>query len=469
MRAALTAALLAALAAGAPERRINYAESRNRLVCAFVFGSRDTCRVIRRYASPVMPADAFLRRPPGADYRGEKGDAVIAEFNLPRRPVHIVPADDGRCLLAFANRSPDGSRPADDSVLLLDEEGRRERIEYEAIPEEALPEWPRVARELPHEPPKPAPPRPFDYAFLVEEVTAGRFLVARQSEGAEGLVHEIVCFAIETPAGKVSLPEPSECDSLLGHREEAFVAGAAYALALRGDRKAAASVRGALARVGGAGARARIAQALAMLGDETGRRTLRGLLREAPEAAALALLRLPPEKGDGETLANALAEADAEKARLLGLCLARLGPAALPALQRLLQSSKPQIRASAAPVLGALDDPESEARLLRLGRDGEEAPQSEAAIALTRPPRALHPQNHEALGQAIDACRRGGNRKALLRLVLLAAQAEIRHDAVLKALVDAASDEPKAIWALQRLAGKELRTADDWRAWWKSR
>jgi HEAT repeat protein len=425
--------------------------------------------VIRRGSAPLVPVEAFLRHPPDDGYRGEKGDKVIAELNFARRPVHIVPSDSGRFLLAFSNRSPDGTPPTEDALLFLEEEGRREKLDYAALPQEPLPEPPPLRRELPAQPPAPPAPRAADYAFLAEETAGGRFLVARQTEAEGGLRHEMVLFVVEIPSARVSLPERAECETLLQHGEELFVAAAAWALAAKGEKAAVPAIRAGLQRLLTPGARARAAQSLVALGDEGARKTLRALLKEAPAEASLALLRLPPEKGDAEALAMALAEADAEKARLLGLCLVRIGPSSLNVLQRLLQSTKPEIRAAAAPVLARFEDEEAESRLLKLARDPDPLVQTAAATALTRPPRAPFPANHEALGQALDAARKAENRKAALRLALLAAQAEIRHDAVLKALVELTVLEPKAIWALQRLTGKPFQTPDDWKSWWKSR
>ena len=44
----------------------------------------------------------------GASYKGVAGEKLLAEFNFGRggRPVHLVPTDEGKHLLTFANRAP---------------------------------------------------------------------------------------------------------------------------------------------------------------------------------------------------------------------------------------------------------------------------------------------------------------------------------------------------------------------------
>lgn len=461
--------LLAAAATAEPGRHLNYAESANRLVYAFVFGPRDTCRVIRRRTPPLVPLDALLRSRPGAEYRGEKDDVVLAEVNLPRRPVHLVPVNDGRLLLTFANRAPDGALPAEDLVVYVQEPGRFDRLSYEGLFADETPGWPALGRELPVEPGKPKEPPPLDYLFVDDEVAPGRVLFARESVDAAGRAAEIVCYAVEVGSARVALPEPAEAERLLRHPEELFVAGAAWALGVRGDRAAVAPLKGALAQVRSPGARARVAQALVRCGDEGSRANLRALLKEAPAEAALALAQLPPAKADAEALAAALPEAEADPARHLGIALVRLGPAGLAAAVRLASSSVAPARAAAAAVLARFDDPEAEAKLLRLAREADPSVQTAAAVAITSPPRAIYPANHAAFAEALDACRRAENAKAARRLAMLAAHSEIRHDAVLKALVDMTSFEPKAIWSLQKLTGLKIETPDLWKAWWKEK
>ena len=55
------------------------------------------------------------------------------------------------------------------------------------------------------------------------------------------------------------------------------------------------------------------------------------------------------------------------------------------------------------------------------------------------------------------------------RLSILAAHARIHHEKVLKALVDLAAVQTKAIWSLNKLLRKQFKTADDCRQWWRSR
>jgi len=53
---------MAAAAAAAPGRSLEYAESTDRLVYAFLFGSTDTCRVIRRREAPRFDFETALPR-----------------------------------------------------------------------------------------------------------------------------------------------------------------------------------------------------------------------------------------------------------------------------------------------------------------------------------------------------------------------------------------------------------------------
>ena len=129
--------MLAATAGAAPGRHLRYAESGDRLVFAFVFGSKDTCRVIRRPDPPRFALRDLLRRGGGfgAGYKGVAGEKLLAEFSFGRggRPVHIVPTNDGKHLLTFANRAleVDGSWPVQDRILLLDGSAYSENIEYD--------------------------------------------------------------------------------------------------------------------------------------------------------------------------------------------------------------------------------------------------------------------------------------------------------------------------------------------------
>jgi len=471
------ALLLAALPLlAAPGRHIRYAESSDRKVYAFVFGHKDTCRVIRRSTAPRFELDQFLRRPPGASYRGEPTDTLLKEFDFGRggRPVHLIPTNDGQFLLAFANRAADGSAPESDRVIHLAEDGYTPRIDYSALPKETLPGWPDLKRALakpkPVEP--PGPPVALSYAFAAREIDPGRVLVSRQSEDGRDRIAEMVCFVVVAREGEAKLPAPAECESLLEETEPLFRGGAAWALGHLGERDSVPHLQSALSRTHLGVARAAIGAAIVRCGGRGGRKTLRDLLDEAPSArraAARALALLPPDKGDADALAEAAADADAETAHYARLALARIGAGGVRALVRLSRSSRPAVRAAAAGVLGRIDDADAERRLLVLARDPEEEVQTAAAVALTRPPRAILPANHSGFARALDACGRFENGRAARRLAILAAHAKIHHEKVLEALVGLASFEPKAIWSLARLTRKELKTAEDCERWWRAR
>ncbi|MCK6460077.1 MAG: hypothetical protein L6Q95_09310, partial [Planctomycetes bacterium] len=132
--------VLASAATAAPGRSIDYAESTDRLVYAFLFGHKDTCRVIRRPLPPRLDFPTLARRPPGADWKGEEGEVLLAEFVFGSgRPLHLVPLNDGKLLVSFVNRSADGGWPKEDRVYDLAEKGYSETIDYGALPPEAPP------------------------------------------------------------------------------------------------------------------------------------------------------------------------------------------------------------------------------------------------------------------------------------------------------------------------------------------
>jgi HEAT repeat protein len=452
---------------------LRYAESSDRLIYAFVFGSSDTCRVIRRPSTPQRPLEFFLRRPPGASFRGASGDSIIKEFTFGsvHRPVHIVPSNDGKHLVTFANRAPDGSRPRQDRILVLEEGSDFEPLDYGGLPVAERPEWPRLPRALARARPTLAESGVWSYGFLVEETYDGALLVARQSEGGENAVKEMVCFAIRMPNGKVELPTQKELTRLLKHAEPLYRAGAAWALGARGDRSAVPALKAALGGLKSGPARAVVARAMVRCGDKSGRRVLRSLLGDekdppARAAAALAIAQLPPDRTDADALASTLADESDETWGLAGVALARLGRAGLGALIRSSRSSRVDLRKRAARVLGRMDEPDAERRLLAMARDT--AVQTAVAIALTAPPRTILPQHHEDFARALEACGRARNQTAARRLSTLAAHARIHHEKVLKALVDLASFEPKAIWSLSKLTGSKLETPEDCRTWWQS-
>ncbi len=463
-------AAMAAAAAAAPGRNLDYAESTDRLVYAFLFGHTDSCRVIRRPLAPRFDFETLARKPYGAEWRGEEGETVLAEFVFGSgRPLHVVPLNDGKLLVALVNRAPEGGWPREDRVYDLVEKGYSETIDYAALPPEAPPRWPDPERALPHRAMDPGTPPSLTYAFVAREIAPGRLLVGRQSEGERGAVSEIVVFAIDAGARKASLPRNDELRALLGDPEETLAAGAAWALGRDGAKELVPQLKAA--RIASGPARAAVAQALVRCGDETGRRTLRALLAEedpaARRAAALALAQLPPAAVDADALAETAADADAETAELAGIALARLGPGAKNALLRLSHASRAEKRVAAARILGRMDGVDEEQRLLALACDADV--QTAAARALTRPPREIRKENHAAFGKALLACAKAKNAEAARRLSLLACQAHVDDDATLQALVECTSLAPKAIWALNRMQGLNFVTADDCKRWWQER
>jgi len=478
MRTTALCVLLAAGAAAAPGRHLRYAESANRLVYAFVFGHNDTCRVIRRTEAPRFDFKDIARRPWDAAYRGEPGDRIVAEFGFGQkgRPVHIVPTNDARYVVAFANRALDGRRPRLDRVRTLGKGKKRpEPLDYSDLPRETVPAWPELTRVLPtrrKEAPSAAAPAPA-YGFVTLQASAGRVIVARQSEGPGDLLQELICFVVDVESARISLPEEGELTRMLDHPEPLVRAGAAWALGHAGKGRFAPALKDALARTTLGVARAEIARAILRCGDPAGRRTLRALLSaerdvSARRGAALALAQAP-DRSDLDALADALVDPDGATANYVGLALVRLGTPGVEAVTRASRSSRSEMRAGAARALARLDDPEAEKRLLALARDGEAAVQTAAAVALTSPPRAICPENHGEFARALDACRMKRNGKAARRLSILAGHAKITHERVLKALVDLAASEPKAIWSLARITGEKLATHADCRAWWRTR
>jgi len=466
-------AVVAGRAAGEPARDLRYAESSNRLVFAIVFGSRDTCRVVRRATAPRFERADLRRRRYGAGYRGEPGDDVIAEFPFGRhgRPVHMVPDNEGRFLLALSNRAPDGSPPRDRLHDLTGEEVSPV-LDYAALPRFGRPSWPPHPRGLPRDKERPEP-SPASYAFVSRQEGAGPVYVARRTEWKEGN-GEIVCFRVSYPSGEVRLPSPDEAERLLGDDEPLMRAGAAWAFGRHGHRAAAADVRAALVKASGAGARATIAEALVRCGDDRGRRTLRALLADDDaaglRAAANALGRLEPDASDADALAGALARADGDPRITLGLALHRLGAPGLRALIRESRSTDEAARAAAARVLGHFEDPAAEKRVLAMIRDRDDGVATAAVRALINPPRRLLPEHHPDFARALDAVRRKKLDRPSAWLCVLAAHAKIAHDDVLEALVDLAPRQDRAVWALRKLTGdRDLRTAEDCRKWWRHR
>ncbi|MHC4161881.1 MAG: HEAT repeat domain-containing protein [Planctomycetota bacterium] len=478
MRTAALCVLLAAGAAAAPGRQLRYAESGSRLVYAFVFGHKDTCRVIRRAEAPRFEFVHYARRRWNAAYRGEPGDRIVAEFGFGYlgRPVHLVPTNDARYLIAFANREVDGRLPRLDRVRTLGEERKRpEPLDYSDLPRETVPAWPALARVLPTKKKKaPAAAAPaLAYGFVTLEESPGRVIVARQSEGPDNLLFEMICFAVDVRKARIALPEEGELTRLLDHAEPLVRAGAAWALGHSEKAQFAPELKRALIRTTLGAARVEIARAIVRCGDAAGRRTLRALLSaerdvSARRGAALALAQAT-DRSDADALADALADPDGATADFVALALVRLGKPGVSALMRASHSSRSEVRAAAARALARLADPAAEKRLLALAREGEAVVQTAAAVALTSPPRAICPQNHGDFARALDACRVKRNQKAARRLSILAGHARIAHEKVLEALVDLTASEPKAIWSLKRITGEKLATPEDWKAWWRAR
>ncbi len=479
-RAVLALLLIAgATVSAAPWRHMRYAESERRSVYAFVFGSRDTCRVYRRTRAATRPLDELLRFPYGADHRGEPGAKLLAEFNFGRtgRPLHLYPTESGKYLINFGNRTPDGAPGKDDRVHHLSEDDDYfEYIEWEGLPAEEATAFPEFARALTHPKPlKPPPPGSWIYSFLVREAGPDRIAVARQSEGSNGLITEIRFFVITIEGAKAVLPTGLELGVALKSEEPLWRAGAAWVIGRNGKEVDQDPLREAAPTMTGTDSAYRAAfwLAQARCGDAEGRARLRELAKDPgdPHAAlyaARALVALGPEKADADAFVAALMSGRAEASRLGVLGLARLGPEAYPAVNRMARSGKTAYRLAAARALGWIDTPKAEERLLVLARDGDATVQTEAAVALTDPPRAILPENHAEFARALDACRFKRNDRAGRRLSVLAAHAKIHHKKVLEALVKLAPSQPKAIWALAKLTGQEFATAKDCADWWKA-
>ncbi len=477
MRTAALCVLLAAGAAAAPGRHLRYAESADRLTYAFVYGPNDACRVIRRAEAPQFDFVHYTRRRWNAAYRGEPGDRIVDDFSFGPlgRPVHLVPTNDARYLIAFANRDIHGRLPRLDRVRALRKAGRPEPLDYSELPQETVPPWPELSRALPaKKQEKPADAGPaLAYAFITLEPSPGRVIVARQSEGPDDLVTEMVCFAVDVEKARVALPDAGELTRLLEHREPLVRAGAAWALGRSELMRFVPRLKRALAATKPAAARVEIARAILRCGDPDGRRVLHGLLANEPDVGArrgaARVLAQAPDRSDADPLAFALADPDPATARLVALALVRLGKPGGQALTRASRSSRPEVRAAAARALARLDDADAEQRVLALARESDALVQTAAAYALTSPPRAIWPRNHGDFARALEACRVKRNRKAARRLCILAGHAKIAHERVLKALVDLTESEERAIWSLRRITGERLETPKQWRIWWRAR
>jgi len=467
-------ALVAVAAALPPRRDIRYAESTDRLVYAFVFGHKDTCRVIRRTGPPPFERGRGPGRRMGIEWKGLPGEKVLGEFSFGRRgrPLHVVVSNDGKTVLAFANRAGPGV-PDDDAVWKVAGESKAERLDYdEALPEFDEPSWPVLSRALAEAKPVAPDKSNMSYAFVTEEVAPGRILVGRHSEDTAGNFAELTCFVVDLRKAEALPPSRAELIKLLNHDEPLFRAGAARLLGDDKDRKALADLKRALQRSMQAAARVTIAEAIVRCGDGSARKTLRVLL--APEhggsrAAARALALLPPDSRDADALADALGRLGDREALYAAMALARLGGPGVRALGSATRARKPETRVAAARILGHMDNRKAEEVLLRMVGDTDVSVRKAAAKALTSPPRAIFEANYKYFAKAIRAVLRTETKSAAHRMATLAMHAQIKDDAVLGALVDLTTFHPRAIAALRSLTGEKLETSDDWKRWWADR
>ncbi|MDH3590581.1 MAG: HEAT repeat domain-containing protein [Planctomycetota bacterium] len=468
--------LLAALAAAAPARHLRYAESANRLVYAYVFGSKDTCRVVRRTMPPRFELEQILRRPPGAAHRPAADEKLVAEFNFGRlgRPVHLVPTNDAHYLLSFANRAPFGEPPKSDDVWNLRERHDAPRLEYADLADPPPPGFPDVPRALSAPKDKPLAARESaNYAFETRALTPTLLFVARLSEAKDGFRGELVGFMVDIPKAKARVPDPDDALTLLDDPEPVVRAAAAWALGRRARKKDAAALRGVLGRATAGLERAVIASALIACGAQGARKTLRALL-EGSDAngrreAAAALLRAGPTAADADGFAACLTSDDPYTVAVASRAIVRCGKPGARALVKLSRHKSPEIRALAAKVLGRCSEPEAERRLMALGREADAGVLRAVALALTRPPRKPLDDNVAAFARVLDNVRRQKHDVAARRLSVLAAHAEMKDDKVLAALVELAPIHERAMWALSKLVGREFKTPDECRQWWKTR
>ena len=472
---------LVGVASAAPGRHIDYAESPDRLVFAFVYGSQDHCKVVRRRVRPRIELEQILQRPPRAAYRLAPDEKLVAHFSFGGRgrPVHIVPSNDARYLVAFANRAPRGAKPAQDAVWHLREKNYAPRVEYAFDVESAVKEYPKLSRAL-----RPAKDKPLprvdaaNYAFL-SRIRDDLMLVARRSENRDGFVGEIVGFSINLKTQVADVALATDALAWLLDPEPLWRAAGAWALARRPDEKHAGALRTALGSTRDPVARAHIAGALLACGDGNGRKALSSLLSDAdPNArrvAAFALLRAGARTSDVDALAACVARsATAEKGSAAAVAgeiaqraLAHAGASGVRALIKASRSDDPTVRARLARALGRVDGADAERRLLALGRDDDDSVLRAVAIALTAPPRRLLAEHAASFARVIDNARKRKHEVAGRRLAVLAAHAKLQHKRVLAALVALATVNERAIWALNKLTGQDLKTARAYQDWWK--
>ncbi len=479
MTARILALLLIALAVVAePRRDTAYAESTDRLTYAFVFGSKDTCRVMRRTGKPPFARGGRPARRLGIEWKGLPGEKLLGEFSFGRRgrPVHVALSNNGAFVVAFANRA-DAGLPREDSIWTVGSVAGRngagnDTLAYDGLPTPPVPAWPKLTRQLAEPKPEPKDKSSWNYAFVTREVASGRMLVARHSDNADGAISEMTCFVVELDNADAKLPKTAELIGLLTDDEPLFRAGAAVQLGLKKDRGALPALKRALQQTKQQAGRVAIAVALVRCGDASGRKVLRASLppeRGASQAAARALATLPPEARDADTLVATIGQLDERASRHIGMAIARIGKPAVRALTVASRSKDPAKRTAVAVILGRMDDRGAEHLLLKLVGDRDVLVRTAAARALTNPPRAIDPKNYRDFARALDATGRTETKSAALRLATLAMHAQIKDDAVLKALVDLTTYHPRAIKALQRLTGDKLITSDDWKRWWAAR
>ena len=472
-RAIVSVALLAAVVSSEPRRDIGYAESSDRLIYAFVFGSKDTCRVVRRTGKPAFERGQRPRRRLGANWMGLPNEKLLGEFQFGRRgrPVHIALSNDGAYVIAFANRGGPGW-PREDSIWTVGEGKGVDPLAYDELATPPRPAWPELRRRLADPKPEKPDKSAWNYAFVTREATPGRILVARQSDNADGAVSEMTCFVVDAVDADAKLPSQAELLRLLRDKEPLFRAGAAMQLGLVGDRKALPPLKKALPQAKQPSARTAIATALVRCGDRSARKTLRSLL--APELgasrmAARAFATLPPDARDADTLAATVGRLDDRASLHVSMALARIGGPAVRALRSASRNKDPAIRSRVAVILGRIDDQGAERMLLKMVGDREAKVRMAAARALTSPPREIDAKNYRDFARALDAAGRTETKSAALRLATLAMHARIDDEAVLEALVDLTTFHPRAIRALESITGEKLFTSDDWKRWWDAR
>ncbi len=444
------------------------------MVFAFVYGSKDTCRVVKRRSVPKVSLEQYLRRPPRAGYGLAPDEQDVAKFDFGGRgrPVHLVPSDDAKYLIAFANRAPRGTKPEQDAIWHLGENQYAPRVEYEFALDQKVAGYPKLERELRARKSKPLPRvESANYAF-VSRGRAGVMLVARRSENRDGYVGEIVGFAIDLATQKATVASPAEARTWLRDGEPLWQAAGAWVLARSADRAHIPALKGALAAAGDAMARVHVAGALLACGDEGARKILGAALvgddANARRVAALALLRAKPKPGDTDRLAACLTGGDATAAEIAQRALAHAGASGVRALIKASRATDPKARAKIARALATVDGADAERRLLALGREPDADILRAVAIGLTAPPRTILPDHVAAFAKVLHNAARLKHAVAARRLSVLAAHAKLNDRRVWAELIELTELSEKALWALNKLTGKDLKTKKEAKAWLKT-